>query len=168
MYTPGEFEVEFDAGRLAVVRLLGEHDISTTQAIAERLGELLESGSPIIFDLSGVDFADSAVVHLIEDAHEAARARGVALAVVAAPDASLVRRCSNSAAWWKGSWSSRPEPTPNARSAADQPELTPNARSLLTGTVNLRRLVDDHRLMGLRPAGCAVGRLIRLRRLGAG
>ena len=92
MYTPGEFEVEFDADRLAVVRLLGEHDISTTQAIAERLSELLESGSPLIFDLSDADFADSAVVHLIEDAHEAARARGVALAVVAPPDGAAVRR----------------------------------------------------------------------------
>ena len=92
MYTPGEFEVEFEAGRLAVVRLLGEHDISTTQALAERLSELLESGSPLIFDLSDADFVDSAVVHVIEDAHEAARARGVALAVVAPPDAPAVRR----------------------------------------------------------------------------
>ena len=92
MYTPGEFEVEFDAGGLAVVRLLGEHDISTTQALAERLSQLVESGSPLIFDLSAADFVDSAVVHVIEDAHEDARARGVAVAVVAPPDASAVRR----------------------------------------------------------------------------
>jgi anti-anti-sigma factor len=92
MYTPGEFEVEFDTGRLAVVRLLGEHDISTTQALAERLSELLESGNPLIFDLSGAEFVDSAIVHVIEDAHEATRARGVALAVVAPPDAKPVRR----------------------------------------------------------------------------
>ena len=92
MYTPGEFEVEFDAGRLAVMRLLGEHDVSTTQALAERLSELLDSGSPLIFDLSDADFVDSAVVHLIEDADEKARARGVALAVVAPPDALTVRR----------------------------------------------------------------------------
>ena len=88
MYTPGEFEVEFDAGRLAVVRLLGEHDISTTQALAERLSQLVESGSPLIFDLSDADFLDSSVIHVIEDA----RNRGVQLAVVAPPDAKLVRR----------------------------------------------------------------------------
>jgi anti-anti-sigma factor len=92
MYTPGEFEVEFDAGRLAVVRLLGEHDISTTQALAERLSQLVESGSPLIFDLSDADFLDSAVVHVIEEADADARARGVPLAVVAPPDAKLVRR----------------------------------------------------------------------------
>jgi anti-anti-sigma factor len=92
MYTPGEFEVEFDAGRLAVVRLLGEHDISTTQALAERLSQLVESGSPLIFDLSDADFLDSAVVHVIEDANSAARSRGVPLVVVAPPEAKLVRR----------------------------------------------------------------------------
>ena len=92
MYTPGEFEVEFDAGRLAVVRLLGEHDISTTQALAERLGQLVESGSPLIFDLSDAEFLDSAVVHVIEEADADARARGVPLAVVVPSHAKLARR----------------------------------------------------------------------------
>jgi anti-sigma B factor antagonist len=92
MYTPGEFEVEFHAGRLAVVRLLGEHDISTTQALAERLSQLIESGSPLIFDLSDADFLDSAVVHVIQTAQEDARAVGVPLVVVAPTHASLVRR----------------------------------------------------------------------------
>ena len=54
MYTPGEFEVEFEAGRLAVV-CLGEHDISTTQALAERLSQLVESGGPLVVDLSDAE-----------------------------------------------------------------------------------------------------------------
>jgi hypothetical protein len=91
MYTPGEFEVEFDAGRLAVVRLLGEHDISTTQALAERLGtRRVRQPTDVrpqrrrVPRLRGRD--------VIEEADADARARGVPLAVVVPSHAKLARR----------------------------------------------------------------------------
>jgi anti-anti-sigma factor len=117
-----EFEVEFDAARLAVVRLLGEHDISTTQALAERLSQLVESGSPLIFDLSDADFLDSSVIHVIEDA----RNRGVQLAVVAPPDAKLVPRFLEITGLVKQSRSSRPRPRPRSPADRDTSEKSGN------------------------------------------
>jgi anti-sigma B factor antagonist len=88
-YRPGEVEVAIEEG-LSIVRLLGEHDLSTTQIIADRLAALIESGgSPLVFDLSEATFIDSGVVRVFD----ATRIAGVAVAlVVPEPAADAVRR----------------------------------------------------------------------------
>jgi anti-sigma B factor antagonist len=67
-YGPGEVEVAIEGG-LSIVRLLGEHDLSTTQLIADRLAALTESGSPLVFDLSEATFIDSGVVRVFDGVH---------------------------------------------------------------------------------------------------
>jgi len=58
MYQPGEVEVALEDG-LSIVRLLGEHDISTQQIVAARLADLIETGNPLVFDVSQATFVDS-------------------------------------------------------------------------------------------------------------
>ncbi len=87
-YGPGEVEVAIEEG-LSIVRLLGEHDLSTTQLIADRLAALIDSGSPLVFDLSEATFIDSGVVRVFEEVHIA----GVPVAlVISEQTSSIVRR----------------------------------------------------------------------------
>ncbi len=87
-YEPGEVEVAIEEG-LSVVRLLGDHDLSTTQLIADTLAGLTESGSPLIFDLSEATFIDSGVTRIFD----ATRIAGVPVAlVVPEPSSPTVRR----------------------------------------------------------------------------
>jgi hypothetical protein len=44
LYSPGEFEIALEDG-LAVVRLVGDHDMATTRMLLDRLGELVNSGN---------------------------------------------------------------------------------------------------------------------------
>jgi anti-sigma B factor antagonist len=87
-YGPGEVAVAIEDG-LSIVRLLGEHDLSTTQVIADRLAALIESGSPLVFDLSEATFIDSGVVRVLDGVHIA----GVPVAlVISEQTSSIVRR----------------------------------------------------------------------------
>jgi anti-anti-sigma regulatory factor len=47
----GRIEVTDEAGT-AVVALVGEHDPSTAETLAARIEALLDSGSPIVVDLT--------------------------------------------------------------------------------------------------------------------
>ena len=73
---------------LSIVRLLGDHDLSTTQLIADRLVELIESGSPLVFDLSEATFIDSGVVRVFDGVHTA----GVPVALVVPEQSSAIVR----------------------------------------------------------------------------
>jgi len=87
-YGPGEVEVAIEEG-LSIVRLLGDHDLNTTQLMADRLAELIETGSPLVFDLSEATFIDSGVTRIFD----ATRIAGVPVAlVVPEPSSSLVWR----------------------------------------------------------------------------
>jgi anti-sigma B factor antagonist len=87
-YGHGEVEVAIEGG-LSIVRLLGDHDLTTTQLIADRLAALIESGSPLVFDLSETTFIDSGVTRIFD----ATRIAGVPVAlVVPEPSSPIVRR----------------------------------------------------------------------------
>jgi anti-anti-sigma factor len=87
-YRPGEVEVATEEG-LSIVRLLGEHDLATTQVIADRLAALIASGSPLAFDLTEATFIDSGVTRIFDGVLVA----GVPVAlVVSEPSSPLVRR----------------------------------------------------------------------------
>jgi anti-sigma B factor antagonist len=66
-------EVSFEDGPTAVVRVVGEIDISTVGAVRAAMVTALE-GSPgrLVFDLAGVDFMDSSGLAVLLQARKAA------------------------------------------------------------------------------------------------
>ncbi len=89
MYEPGEVQVALEDG-LSVVRLLGEHDLATDQILAARLSELIDSGNPLVVDVSKATFIDSTVIRAVMDAR-AARKVPVALVVPEPVPAAIAR-----------------------------------------------------------------------------
>jgi anti-sigma B factor antagonist len=81
MYEPGEVETAVEQG-LSIVRLVGEHDLSTSRVLADRLAELIATGNPLVFDMSEATFVDSTVAHAVENARAALEERGPAVALV--------------------------------------------------------------------------------------
>ncbi len=76
-------EIELEQGeRLLVVVLRGEHDLSTAEALQAELEQARAAGLPVVVDLSGASFIDSAVLGVLIGEHDRARADGVALALV--------------------------------------------------------------------------------------
>ena len=57
----GRIEVTDESG-IAVVALFNEHDMSTAETFAARIGKLLDSGSRIVVDLAQARFVDSTVI----------------------------------------------------------------------------------------------------------
>jgi len=82
---PGAVDMEHEQG-LVIVRLIGEHDIATQRMVMDRLSGLIESGSPLVFDLSEATFADSTLAHTIKRV----AAAGVNVALVVPRDAPRV------------------------------------------------------------------------------
>jgi anti-sigma B factor antagonist len=88
-YEPGEVEVALEDG-LSIVRLLGEHDLSTQQILAARLADLITSGNPLVFDLSQATFVDSSVAHAVMRARNELTKPGVPMALVVPDSAARV------------------------------------------------------------------------------
>jgi anti-anti-sigma factor len=88
----GRIEVTDEAGT-AVVALLGEHDASTAETFAARIEALLDSGSPIVVDLTQARFVDSSIIGTLVEGHlrVTERGRGDALAAVVAPQTAPQR-----------------------------------------------------------------------------
>jgi anti-sigma B factor antagonist len=81
-----------DAG-VAVVDVLGEHDLTTASELSQRLDSLLGEGLGIVVDLSRATFIDSSVLAALLAASRDAGARGSGFAVtVPADEADGVRR----------------------------------------------------------------------------
>jgi anti-anti-sigma factor len=65
-------EVSFEADRTAVVRIVGEIDISTVPAISAAMNTALgDSPDRLVFDLSGVEFMDSSGIAVLLRARKA-------------------------------------------------------------------------------------------------
>lgn len=76
-------EVDLRDERVAVVRVAGDIDMSTTPELIERALPVAESGPPgMVVDLAGVDFMGAAGLHVLEELQERLRHRGGDLAVV--------------------------------------------------------------------------------------
>lgn len=75
------------AGSVAVVTLVGEHDLATKPALDEVLGAVARPGVSVVIDVSPATFIDLTVVGAVEYAAENADA----VAVVAADDAPCRR-----------------------------------------------------------------------------
>ena len=77
----GRLEVE-RVEDVAVVRLLGEHDLASTAALRDSLLTLIEDGFGVVVDCTETEFIDVAVLRKLLEADEALRARGRRLAVL--------------------------------------------------------------------------------------
>ena len=75
----------------AVVRLHGEHDITTAAAMERSAGERLSVCDRLVVDLAEATFIDSSVVNALARLARQARSRGVRFQVVA-PSGSHPRR----------------------------------------------------------------------------
>jgi len=74
------FELEY-VDDVAVLRLLGEHDLANVHEIRERLGLLADGGFPVVVDVSETEFMDVAVLRALLEGGVTLRARGRALVV---------------------------------------------------------------------------------------
>jgi anti-anti-sigma factor len=77
----------------AVVRLSGEHDMSTTPAVEGHLDELIAEGRAITIDLGALTFIDSTVIAALLAARDRSREAGTDLTLaVPASTAPAVRK----------------------------------------------------------------------------
>jgi anti-sigma B factor antagonist len=89
--SPGTVDVEHRAPGLAVVTLIGEHDLSGKQRLNMALATA--SAKPnVLVDLSGCSFMDSSVIEAIFFARNQLVERGGRLELVIPPEAAIVRR----------------------------------------------------------------------------
>lgn len=72
-------EVSQTAQDVTIVVLRGEHDIRSAPQLRSRLRATVETGNPVVVDLSEVTFFDSTVLHALLEADELAREKGHAL-----------------------------------------------------------------------------------------
>lgn len=87
--------LENDADR-CVVRLCGEHDISTEPELRGLLDRAMGLGAPaVVVDLSGVQFMDASTLRAIVDARNTLQVSGRALTVRSAtgPALRLINLC---------------------------------------------------------------------------
>ncbi len=77
-------------GGVVLVRLAGEIDMSNAGEVSSAIAQ----GTPndalgVVLDLSGVEYLDSAGIHLLYRLRESLRARGQALKLVIPPDSAV-------------------------------------------------------------------------------
>jgi anti-anti-sigma factor len=85
-------DVQFDArDQVVVARVTGEVDLSNATQLCDAIGEATPNTAfGVVLDLGGVDYLDSAGIHLIYRLRENLRARGQKL-MLAIPAASAVQ-----------------------------------------------------------------------------
>ena len=84
-------ELEFPRPGVACVRLRGEHDLSSKQALTEALSDASDQLN-VLVDLSECTFMDSSVIAAFYVAHKSLGARGGRLELVIPPEAITVQR----------------------------------------------------------------------------
>lgn len=91
---PGTVEVEHPAPGLALVSVIGEHDLSTRPELTRALDEAA-AHSNVLVDLSECSFMDSSVIQVLLDTAQTLEARGEQLALVIPPDQGVVARVAH-------------------------------------------------------------------------
>lgn len=71
-------------GKVEVVTLRGEHDLSTATDVSRRIESALETATGLAIDLSETTFIDSAVLRVLITAQEQAAKRGTGFAIAVA------------------------------------------------------------------------------------
>ena len=88
---PRAVEVEFHRVGIAVVKVRGEHDLSSKQALTEALSDASDQLN-VLVDLSECTFMDSSVIAAFYVARKSLGARGGRLELVIPPEAITVQR----------------------------------------------------------------------------
>src|SRR4051794_3671252 len=83
--------VEEGAAGVVVVALFGEHDVSTSPVLDERLTSAQCDGLGLVVDLSAAAFVDSSVIGTLLSAQRRARLHGSGFAVALGRDGGFVR-----------------------------------------------------------------------------
>ena len=65
MATPLELSIRRDADGTSVVTAVGEIDMSNADRFRDALGQAAADGGPLVVDLTGVEYLDSAGVHAL-------------------------------------------------------------------------------------------------------
>ena len=78
-----EVRIDLPEAGVSVIRLIGEHDLSTKSDISDAIGGALDAGREVAVDLSEADFIDSSTLHaLVAAARRAAESgRGFSLVI---------------------------------------------------------------------------------------
>jgi anti-sigma B factor antagonist len=77
-------------GDIVIASLRGEIDLSNASELDDTIGRRLTNDVlAVVLDLTGVDYVDSAGIHVIYDLHERLRKRGQDICVVIAPGAPI-------------------------------------------------------------------------------
>jgi anti-sigma B factor antagonist len=74
-----------DVGEVTVVRLVGDHDLSTSPNLIDLMDGVAGRDTPIVVDLTGATFIDSTVLRAIFAGAEDARAFAIAAPLGTAP-----------------------------------------------------------------------------------
>ncbi|MCE3267053.1 MAG: metal transporter substrate-binding protein [Solirubrobacterales bacterium] len=95
--SPGDVEVgqvlaQGGGTQVAHVSVRGEHDLNTAPGLRNRLEELIDSGTPILIDLSPASFVDSSILGVILDCRRRAQEAGVGFSVASADGTGAVER----------------------------------------------------------------------------
>ena len=80
-----EIEVESTGKRVVVLRLLGEHDLASANALTEALAPVLESARSVVLDVRSAEFIDSSIIHRIFRARADATARSLGFSLCLSP-----------------------------------------------------------------------------------
>lgn len=87
---PRDIRIERPAAETVVAVFLGEHDIASRTELRTLLESLVEENALVVADFSDATFVDSTTIHLLLQAHAAARVRGKTFRVQLAT-AAIVR-----------------------------------------------------------------------------
>jgi anti-sigma B factor antagonist len=79
---PGQIAVDDQDGTW-VVRVLGEHDLTTREPLATELERVAATGARVVVDLSGTEFLDSTILGVLIGGHAQASANHAGYAFVA-------------------------------------------------------------------------------------
>jgi anti-sigma B factor antagonist len=63
-------------GEIAVISLLGEHDLATAWEMRNALALAFEQGTHVVVDLSETEFIDSTIIHVLLESKQLAQEHG--------------------------------------------------------------------------------------------
>jgi anti-anti-sigma factor len=77
----------------AILRLVGEHDLSSAAEVTKALDGLISERQPLVIDLAPATFIDSSILAALLEARERSRSEGIGLTLSVPPEtAAAVRR----------------------------------------------------------------------------
>jgi anti-sigma B factor antagonist len=121
---PNRIEVDRSGDGVAVVVVIGEHDVYTAPSLRDQIQSVLKEQRPVVIDLTPATFVDSSVLRVLLEARRQAEEEGLGFAVALGEgEAEGVRRILDVTGLMKifPVLPAREEALETARSAGPQP-----------------------------------------------